>query len=774
MNLDRRVHVALEAAGDTTSALLWRRVCSDLTGPLTVGLLSADASALRHLRSLVEALDNADVRWVEVPVDDDATGPSLGAEDRLLACHVVLAATSYTRALGSEERTRLAALAPVAPGARQVVLVGRNLLDRVSDRPEEEAAEVLERAQAVAPEGWPVVPETELADWLGPLLADRAPLTRARTTQVAALLLEGAAESLDAEWARHDAERAEVIRLLDGEDEALDAARKEGRRTAAHVLAAVRRHTDTLLVELRAFLTELERDVPDQAESIDALPILRRALPHWLHHVVETWLAERLERWRRELAADLEEVGVDKALATRAELVVPAMAPGPVHADGSWTSRLGATAAMGGGAALLLAGLIGLSGSVGAAQAEVTVEFWHSFDGSGGEALGEIIENFQAANPDIRIDAQFIGNYNDIVAKLQAAIPARRAPDAVIMEVTRYGLFADRGVLLDLTEKVDNDPLKDDLFDFAREVGVFEGKNYIVPFNSSTPVLYYNKDLLKEVGAEPPKTYEEMETVMKKLADKGHAGFSQSLTPWIMFENFKSRHNLQLSDNNNGYDGLSSKIMFNTKDMMMHVQKLKAWSDEGYYKYYGSDWEANQTPFERQEVAMWMGSSGSFGGLRNRVKFDLGTTYLPYWESITKKPTHTFIGGAALFALNGHDSNQDKGVAAFFAYLTKPETQKYWHETTGYVPVTEAAYELTKASGYYQEQPDAEVGVKQLSLTDGKWTKGYRLGYYPQIREVMHREFDNIFAGRESVEQGLNKVENESTKLLKRFARTVN
>ena len=121
---------------------------------------------------------------------------------------------------------------------------------------------------------------------------------------------------------------------------------------------------------------------------------------------------------------------------------------------------------------VLLAGLIGLSGSVGAAQADVTVEFWHSFDGSGGEALGKIIENFQAANPDIKIDAQFIGNYNDIVAKLQAAIPARRAPDAVIMEVTRYGLFADRGVLLDLTEKVDNDPLKDDLFDFAREVGV--------------------------------------------------------------------------------------------------------------------------------------------------------------------------------------------------------------------------------------------------------------------------------------------------------------
>ncbi|HGS4580577.1 TPA: ABC transporter substrate-binding protein, partial [Vibrio cholerae] len=107
------------------------------------------------------------------------------------------------------------------------------------------------------------------------------------------------------------------------------------------------------------------------------------------------------------------------------------------------------------------------------------------------------------------------------------------------------------------------------------------------------------------------------------------------------------------------------------------------------------------------------------------------------------------------------------------AYLTKPETQMNWHKTTGYVPVTNAAYDLTKQSGYYQENPDAEVGVKQLSLPDGEWTKGYRLGYYPQVREVMHREFDNIFSGRSTVESSLNKVEDESAKLLNRFARTV-
>jgi len=357
MSFERRVQRALEAAGDTTSALLWRQVCRDLHGPITVGLLAADDASLRALRRRVEDLRRLDTRWVEIPVDDDASSPSLGVEDRLLSCHVLVAATPYPRALGAQERARLAALAEVAPSARGVVLVGQELLDRLSDRPEEEAAEVFERALAVAPEGWPVVPEGELEAWLAPLLADRASRTRTRSERVARLLLEGARDSLDEERDALQRDIDALRSLLDAEDAAIDAARRDGQRAAAHVLAAVRRHTDALLVELRAFLTELERDVPAQADTIDSVQVLRHTLPHWLHHVVEGWLSERLDRWRVELARDLDEVGVDRALAARAELVVPAMAPGPVHADGSWTSRLGATAAMGGGAALWIAGL---------------------------------------------------------------------------------------------------------------------------------------------------------------------------------------------------------------------------------------------------------------------------------------------------------------------------------------------------------------------------------------------------------------------------------
>ncbi len=426
---------------------------------------------------------------------------------------------------------------------------------------------------------------------------------------------------------------------------------------------------------------------------------------------------------------------------------------------------------------LLLAGMLSASVS-GTAIAATEITFWHAMGGQLGETVNQIANDFNASQEQYKITPVYKGAYTETLTAGIAAFRAGEAPNILqVFDAGAATIMNAPGVA-----KPVQDVLVESGYSFSAQnylAGVRnfyadnDGKMVGMPFNSSTPVLYYNRDILTKVGVEVPQTYEELESVSAKLKQAGYASFSQSHTPWIMFENFKSRHNLSLADENNGYSGQPSQIMFNTKDMRMHVEKLKEWSDKGYYKYYGSDWDANQTPFERQEVAMWMGSSGSFGGLRNRVDFKLGTSYLPYWESISKQGTHTFIGGAALFALSGHDKSQDKAVAAFFAHLTKPETQMYWHKTTGYVPVTNAAYKLTKESGYYKEAPDAEVGVLQLSLADGEWTKGYRLGFYPQIREVMHREFDNIFAGRSSVENSLEKVDLESKQLLKRFARTV-
>ena len=206
----------------------------------------------------------------------------------------------------------------------------------------------------------------------------------------------------------------------------------------------------------------------------------------------------------------------------------------------------------------------------------------------------------------------------------------------------------------------------------------------------------------------------------------------------------------------------------------MHWTKVKEWLDKGWYGYYGRAWGDNQDAFIQEKVAMWLGSSGSFGGLTKSAKFKFGTSFLPYWESITKDPKGTFIGGASLFAMAGHDEEAYKGVADFLGFLTSPEMQYFWHKETGYVPITNAAYDLAKSDGYYKSTPDAEIGILQLNQPAGDWTKGYRLGYYVQIREVMYKHYDNIFSGNSSVEDAFKAIEEESNALLARFHSTYN
>jgi sn-glycerol 3-phosphate transport system substrate-binding protein len=299
------------------------------------------------------------------------------------------------------------------------------------------------------------------------------------------------------------------------------------------------------------------------------------------------------------------------------------------------------------------------------------------------------------------------------------------------------------------------------------------GKMIGMPFNSSTPLLYYNKDAFAAAGiANPPATWEEFEAIAPKLKAAGYTALAQSHSPWILSENFHSRHNIQLSTGNNGYDSTDVKILYNNDHMKMHWGKMKEWLDAGHYGFYGRAWGDNQDAFVQKKVAMWMGSSGSFGGLKKSTDFEFGTTFLPYWKSIIDEPKGTFIGGAALFAMSGKSDAEYKGVADFFAYMTNNENQVFWHKETGYVPITTAAYAMAKAEGYYNESPDAEIGILQLSQPGGEWTKGYRLGYYVQIREVMYKKYDDILSGKSSVEKAFSEMESESNALLERFAAT--
>jgi sn-glycerol 3-phosphate transport system substrate-binding protein len=427
-------------------------------------------------------------------------------------------------------------------------------------------------------------------------------------------------------------------------------------------------------------------------------------------------------------------------------------------------------------AAAMAAGM----GFTGIAQAEPTeITMWHAMGGRLGEVVDEMTAEFNASQSDVKLTSIYKGGYEDTMTAGIAAFRAGEQPHIIqVFDAGAATIINAPGAVYPVADLLKDHGVGFDIENYITGVRYFyadsDGKMIGMPFNSSTPLLYVNKEALAKAGVEAPQTWEDFEAIAPKLVEAGYVPLSQSHSPWIFSENFHSRHNIQMATANNGFDSTDVDILYNNEHMKGHWTKVKEWLDKGWYGYYGRGWGENQDAFVQGKTAMWLGSSGSFGGLRKSADFDFGTTYLPYWKSIIEEPKGTFIGGAALFAFSGHEDPEYKAVAKFFDYMTKPETQFFWHKETGYVPITTGAYELAKKAGYYNEAPDAEVGILQLSQPTGEWTKGYRLGYYVQIREVMYKNYERLLNGEASVDEAFQAIEAESNELLDRFHDTYN
>lgn len=358
MSTERLIQDALHAAGDPGGAFLWRRVCRDLDGDLRIGVVAREELlAQRVVRALSHEVDAELVVLRLEQTGDEAFSPSLGAQDRLLGVHALVWATPATAPMAAGERDAMSALIEAgAPRRRAVAIADLELLAQMSDEPEREAAEVVRRVHALAAEDWEVMRIAEILNWIAATREQHTELIGSRRRTVAGLLLREARRSAAASAEQAHTEVERVDELLAQEDHVLDEARAAGARVAAHILGAMRRETESLLVDLRDFLVTLENDLPGQVEAVPDLDRLRRTLPHWLHRVVEEWMETRLADWRSRVLADLAEVHLDEADLDRASLLVPALQPPPMRPDANWGQRIGVTAAVGGGAAMVVLG----------------------------------------------------------------------------------------------------------------------------------------------------------------------------------------------------------------------------------------------------------------------------------------------------------------------------------------------------------------------------------------------------------------------------------
>jgi sn-glycerol 3-phosphate transport system substrate-binding protein len=421
-----------------------------------------------------------------------------------------------------------------------------------------------------------------------------------------------------------------------------------------------------------------------------------------------------------------------------------------------------------------------LSVVCGTAAAQQEIRFWHAMGGPLGGELNALVQRFNDSQKDFRVVAEHKGSYEDVMIGALAAQRAGDGPHLVqVYEAGTAHMMAAKSAVRLVAQVLNENGERIETKSFLPAVASYfsdgAGQLIALPFNISTPILFYNKDAFRKAGLDPekpPKTWYEMPKAMGELLAAGYECVYTTVWPsWVQIENMSTWHNQDFATRDNGLLGLDAKLVFNTHLMVRHVSMLSSWARAGYFTYSGRRIEGERR-FAKGECAMVTAASSSYADLRRGAKFDFGVAQLPYYDDIRGAPHHSLIGGAGLWVLAGKKGPEYRGVAKFLAWLARPEVQAEWHQRTGYVPVTRAAYERTAQTGFYKEHPGHEIAIRQLLLNQPtRESRGIRLGDYEQIRAILEEELEGVWDGKVPPKLALDRAAERGDLLLRKFER---
>ena len=428
----------------------------------------------------------------------------------------------------------------------------------------------------------------------------------------------------------------------------------------------------------------------------------------------------------------------------------------------------------------LLAAAAALLGPVGPARAAATeIAFWHSMDGPNGELLKAIVERFNGAQAEYKVVSTYKGSYDETLAAGMVGRLEGKSPHILqVYDVGAANVAAAKSAIKPVHTLMREAGEKFDPKQFVPAVASFhsdaKGNLLSLPLNTSTPVLYINFDAFAKAGwgGKQIKTWYDLQEALLEVREKGGVpcGLTTTWPSWVMLENTLSWHNEEFATRNNGLDGLDAQLVFNTRLAIRHLSLMTAWSKGQIFSYSGRREEGEQR-FIRGECAGLTASSASYAAIQRGSKFRFAVVALPHYDDINEAPHNTLMGGASLWAMNGKTPRDYKGIARFFSFLSQPELQAEWHQKTGYLPITRAAYELTKSSGFYEKNPGTDIAVWQM-IHNGQpkaFTRGIRLGNHLMIRAVVDEELEKSFAYVKPPKQALDDAVQRGNELLRRF-----
>ena len=415
------------------------------------------------------------------------------------------------------------------------------------------------------------------------------------------------------------------------------------------------------------------------------------------------------------------------------------------------------------------------------AEAATEIQWWHSMTGALGDRVNSLADRFNQSQSDYKIVPVFKGTYPESMAAAIAAYRAKNPPAIVqVFEVGTATMMASKGAIKPVYQVMADAGEKFDPKAYVPAVAGYytnpKGQMLSFPFNSSTTVFYYNKDAFEKAGIDPnraPATWAEVVADAAKIKASGAlpCAYTTGWQSWVQLESFSAWHNVPFATEQNGFAGNHPKLVFNGPLQVRHIADMQEWAKKGYFSYAGRKNEP-EAKFFSGECAMLTSSSAAYGNIVKNAKFKFAVSPLPYYADVTGAPQNTIIGGASLWVMGGKSKEEYKAVAKFLTFLSQPGLQAEWHQATGYLPITMAAYDLTKNSGFYDKNPGTDVSVKQMIVKTTDKSRGVRLGNFLQIRDIIDEELENVWNGKKSAKEALDAAVTRGNEQIDRFAKT--
>jgi sn-glycerol 3-phosphate transport system substrate-binding protein len=382
------------------------------------------------------------------------------------------------------------------------------------------------------------------------------------------------------------------------------------------------------------------------------------------------------------------------------------------------------------------------------------IRLWHSMNGVRGAAFERLVARFNASQPNYRVVATYKGAYDEAAIEAVTARRTKRAPH--IVQASELGgafLLEQKDVarpLWQVMAEAGSALRVESAFGPSEELVDADGRWLALPLGGSTPVLYYNRDSFRIAmldPAKPPATWYDMVPTLAALVASGsECGLTLAGPASVLLENMAAWHNQAFA---------TDRLMFNTRLAVRWVSTLATWQKSGYLTYSARRGEA-EARFLAGECALLAASSANYAELRSRAKFELGIAQFPYYDDFDGAPLNTLASGSALWVMAGRPAADYAGAARFLAFFARPEVQAEWHQRTGLVPLSTAAYEITRKQGFYAAQPGHEIAVRQLLVRGTPNWKSLRLKQFPRLGSIIDEELESAWLGRKTPIDALN------------------